>query len=97
MKIVWRYRIPYVRHSTGPRNSLMKSDGLMKSKSSGATGPTNSLMKSKRSSTTDPRDSLMKSKGSSTTGPRNSLMKFDSLVKFDSLSKIPAQQAPETA
>ena len=38
-----------------------------------------------------------------TRGPRNSLMKFDNLMKFDSLmkfdilSKVPAQQAPETA
>ena len=36
-------------------------------------------------------------------GQRNSLMKFDNLMKFDSLmkfdilSKVPAQQAPETA
>ena len=51
-------------------------------------------MKSKSSSTTGPRDSLMKF---DSLMQFDRLMKFDSLVKFDSLSKVPAQQAPETA
>ena len=82
--------------TTGPRNSLMKSDEVQRFQH-------NRPQKQPLQATAWRYRIPYVKHFLRTRGPRNSLMKFDNLMKFDSLmkfdilSKVPAQQAPETA